>query len=200
VAGFISGDPGRPGPGRLPEAQEQHRRRVFARRADGSSLYRRFCGTSSDPAIGPASPNKHPPPGCADASASAAYSARHVRQDLPQRPGRSLASSTGTWTWRCPSGTGRPRRVVSEHRVMPIDSDTLSDGRCQGERAQCRRSGQPGDLLLSSQVPFRIRTFCTGLMQAETVSRIGHPSGNLHRAGHTGRSCAGMAPHLQDSR
>jgi len=33
---------------------------------------------------------------------------------------------------------------------------------------------------------FRIRTFCTGLMQAETVSRIGHPSGNLHRAGHTG--------------
>jgi hypothetical protein len=58
-------------------------------------------------------------------------------------------------------------------------------------RSKIRRSGRPSDLVLSSQVPFRIRTFCTGLMQAETVSWIGHPSGNLHRAGHTGRTCAG---------
>src|SRR6266480_1717954 len=61
-------------------------------------------------------------------------------------------------------------------------------------------SGRPGALVLPSQVPFRTRTFCTGLMRAETVSRIGHPSGNLHRAGYTRRSCAGMASHLQDSR
>jgi len=39
------------------------------------------------------------------------------------------------------SWSGRPRRVGSEHRVMSIDSVTLSDGGCQGERAQCRRSG-----------------------------------------------------------
>ena len=50
------------------------------------------------------------------------------------------------------------------------------------------RSGRPGALVLSSRVPFRIRTFCAGLMPAETVSRIGDPSGNLHRAGYTGRS------------
>ena len=53
-----------------------------------------------------------------------------------------------------PCGSGRPRRVVSEHRVMPIDSVTLSDGRCQGERAQCRRSGRAtGSRSITRQTP-----------------------------------------------
>ena len=39
-----------------------------------------------------------------------------------------------------------------------------------------------------------------GLMRVETMSRIGRPSGNLHRAGIRDVPCAGVAWHLQDSR
>ena len=64
---------------------------------------------------------------------------------------------------------------------------------------QSRGSGRPG----APSHRFKCRSGSGRSVRAEaaeTVSRIGHPPGNLHRAGYTGRSYAGMALHLRDSR
>jgi hypothetical protein len=82
------------------------------------------------------------------ASPALGVTARFCRIQRASRQARS-ATAAGTFArivdgyldLAVPSGTGRPRRVVSENRVMPIDSDTLSDGRCQGERANRLRYG-----------------------------------------------------------
>ena len=74
--------------------------------------------------------------------------------------------------WHPGSGTRRP--ATSAHIMVSPRSE---------QSTHSRRSGRPAALVLSSRVPFRIRTFCTGLMRGEPVSRIGHLSGNLHRRG-----------------
>ena len=74
--------------------------------------------------------------------------------------------------------------------------DSYRPRRPASKEPNSRRSGPPGARVLSRRMPFRIRTFCAALMRVETVFRIGHPAGNLHRAGVYGTLRCGVWPRI----
>ena len=74
----------------------------------------------------------------------------------------------------------------------------IAEGKTHKEALNCSWSTRRSGLIESGAVPDPDVLYRADAGGDGVPDRA--PSGNLHRAGHTGRSCAGMASHLQGSR